>query len=96
MNLIALIFTVLKYVGFVAAVLGLVDVARRKDAVFPAVGKQTKTFWVVVLAVSALAFLLFGPVSLLGLPAAVATIVYFVDVKPAVSEASGGGSSGGW
>ena len=94
MTVIALIFTVLKYAGFVAAVIGLVDAVRRKDDVFPAVGKQTKKFWVAVLAVSAVAFLLFGPVSLLGLPAAVATIVYFVDVKPAVSESSGG--SGGW
>ena len=96
MPLISLLLLLIQLVALVAGVVALVDAARRKAAVFPAAGKQTKNLWIAILAAGVLLLLVFGPISLLGLPAIVATIVYFVDVKPAVSETSGGGPYGGW
>jgi hypothetical protein len=63
-----------------------VDAVFRRPAAFPAVGKQTKTFWLVVLGFAVVVFFL--PVPLMGqmlsLIGLVAAIVYMVDVRPRV------------
>ncbi len=69
-------------------VFALVDALSRPESAFPAVGKQTKTFWTIVLVLAAVSSLL-GFLSLIGL---VAAIVYLVDVRPAVKDVPRGGS----
>ncbi|WP_268535531.1 DUF2516 family protein [Cellulomonas sp. CW35] len=91
---------------FVLCVWALVDLLRRPASAFPAAGKRTKNFWLVIVGVATfLAFLAMPPLQLmpfLGLLSAVAAIVYLVDVKPAVAPYSrrrpGGPtrSTGGW
>ena len=76
---LSLLLLVFKVVVFIDAVF------RRGDA-FEAVGKQTKTFWLVVLGFAVV--IGFLPVPLLGqmlnLVGLVAAIVYLVDVRPRV------------
>ncbi|UJP41488.1 DUF2516 family protein [Cellulomonas palmilytica] len=92
---------------FVLCVWALVDLLRRPASAFPAAGKRTKNFWLLIVgAATFLAFLGMPPLQIMpmfvGLLCAVAAIVYLVDVKPAVAPYSrrrGGGptrSTGGW
>jgi hypothetical protein len=67
----------------------LVDAAVRPERVWRGAVQQSKTFWLVLLAVS----VLLGGLGLLGIAALVATIVYLVDVRPRLLEAKGGGRS---
>ena len=70
----------------------LVDAALRPTAAFPAAGKLTKPAWVAILALCVgLCLLGVGLLGLLGGAVAVATILYLVDVRPAVREVGGGG-----
>ena len=78
-------------------VVAVVDAARRPAAAFTAAGKRTKNFWLAVTGVAtAVAFVGLPPPLGLGLfgflviVAAVAGIVYLVDVRPAVSSYGGG------
>lgn len=88
---------VVGFVLFVFKAFLFVDaVSRRKDA-FPAADKQTKTFWLIILGIAIIVDWLFG-FDLLGiLPVVglIATIVYMVDVRPAVKQISGGGRNRG-
>lgn len=82
-------------------VVALVDAARRPPQAFTSAGKRTKNFWLAILAVATLlAIVGIGGVLFLAILAAVASIVYLVDVKPAVTPYSGGGGQqnrgGGW
>ena len=73
----------------------LLDAATRPAAAFVAAGKQTKTIWLAILGVCfALTLLGAGIFGLLGFVVAVATIVYLVDVRPAVRELRNGGPWG--
>jgi hypothetical protein len=75
----------------VLVIAALVDCAIRHDGAFVAAGKQTKSLWILILAVGlVLSFL--GFFSLVGV---IASIVYFVDVRPAVRGIGGGGRGGG-
>jgi hypothetical protein len=71
--------------------------AQRSDA-FPAAGKLSKPAWLGINAgaflLALLAFLspLGGPPSLFAIIAITASLVYIVDVRPAVHEVSGGSS----
>ncbi|WP_328299523.1 DUF2516 family protein [Streptomyces sp. NBC_00435] len=90
---------VLPLLGF--AMLGLAVVAfvmalvAREDA-YRAADKQTKTFWLVILGVTVLVDFFLGML-FLEIAGLVATIVFFVDVRPALKQVSGGGGrrSGG-
>jgi hypothetical protein len=68
----------------------LVDCAIRRGDAFNAAGKQTKPFWVIILAVPLVldyffARSVFSFIAILGL---VATTTYVVDVRPAVRAAT--------
>jgi hypothetical protein len=69
-------------------VYALVDAAIRPAAAYVAAGKLTKPAWVAILAVSLVIGQALGLISPIGLAAVVATIVYFVDVRPAVRALS--------
>jgi hypothetical protein len=67
----------------------------REDA-YRAADKKTKPFWMVILGV-AVAVNLFVPMLFLSIAGLIASIVFFVDVRPALQQVSGGGGrrSGG-
>ena len=110
---------VIQYVLFFAfylVILGLsawalIDLLRRPAPAFVSAGKRTKQFWLWILVAAtaiSLAALIGVPlplIQLLVLLCAVASIVYLVDVKPALGPSRGGRggrggprrpSSGGW
>lgn len=73
------------------AVLGLqvftlVDAAVRPAAAYVAANRWTKTGWVTVLALSLVIGQAVSSFSFFGLAALIATIVYFVDVRPALQR----------
>jgi hypothetical protein len=62
-----------------------VDAISHRPEVFEAAGKQTKTMWLVLLGIALAAhMLIWHPIHLLNLIGAVASIVYLVDVRPAL------------
>ncbi|MFD6417606.1 DUF2516 family protein [Streptomyces sp. NPDC060194] len=65
-------------------------VIRREDA-FRAADKQTKPMWLIFLGLSFLVSLIFPLLSFLPIIGLIASIVYVVDVRPAVRAISGGG-----
>ena len=65
----------------------LFHLVRTPSAAFPAASKQSKQFWGFLLGAALIARLTFAsPLDLFGVIAAVAAIVYLVDVKPAVTD----------
>jgi len=68
----------------------IVDAAIRRSDAFVAAGKASKPIWLVITGVATAALFFFGVVSLLGIPAVVALLVYLVDVRPAVRAVTGG------
>jgi hypothetical protein len=73
-------FIVLFLALLAVKVFALVDAVTRAERKYVLAGKQTKQFWLVVLAL-AVASSFLGFLSILGL---VAALVYLVDVRPAV------------
>jgi hypothetical protein len=107
-----LLFLVLYVAIFLLCAWALVDCLLRPTRAFPAAGKRTKTFWLLITAIAAavsfVALPLGGGSSFFGFLAfigVVGAIVYLVDVRPAVAPYSrrrgrggrgGGPSRGGW
>jgi hypothetical protein len=77
------------------AVFGLVDALRHRPDAFTAAGKRTKNFWLAVLGVAvALSFYsLLSPFSMVWIVAVVGAGVYLADVRPALRQITGRGSS---
>ena len=71
----------------------LVDAAIRREDGYRATSKQTKPFWLIVLAIAFAVNLIFPILSFLPVIGLVATIVYMVDVRPALRALPGGGRS---
>jgi O-antigen/teichoic acid export membrane protein len=68
------------------------DAAFRREDAYRAADKQKKSFWLIVLGLAvAVSFLGILFLQIFGL---IATIVYMVDVRPAVRQIGGGGR--GW
>ncbi|MCA0145953.1 DUF2516 family protein [Blastococcus sp. LR1] len=61
-----------------------VDALTRPADAFVATGKLTKPAWLGIILLAGLFLFVFGLVSILGLPAVIASVVYLVDVRPAV------------
>ena len=87
-GLMWLLFTAMLVLAVVALAMA---VLYREDA-YRAADKQNKGFWLIILGI-AVAVNLFVPMLFLQLAGLVATIVFFVDVRPALRQVSGGG---GW
>jgi hypothetical protein len=63
---------------------------RRKDA-YVAADKKTKPFWLIILGLAAAVNFFMGIFQFLPIIGLIATIVYVVDVRPALRQVSGGG-----
>ena len=80
-NVISLVYLALTVVKLWA----LVDAITRPAAAFPAADKQTKAFWIWLLAAFFVAHVLFQSVfGILSLIGTIAAFVYLLDVKPAL------------
>ncbi len=92
-------FEALSIAAFVVEAWAFGDAIRRPTAAFPAVGKQTKPIWLIILGVAAVIGL--GSVvyrvpmiSILPIIAFVAAAVYLADVRPKVRNFRRGTNSG--
>ncbi|WP_405654618.1 DUF2516 family protein [Streptomyces sp. NBC_00019] len=81
----------LAMLGF--AVVAFVMAALFRDDAYRAASKNNKGFWLIILGV-AVAVNLLVPMLFLQLAGLVASIVFFVDVRPALRQVSGGGGRG--
>jgi uncharacterized membrane protein len=81
--------------ALVLSVFGLVDALRHRPEAFAAAGKASKTIWLAVLGVAvALSFYsVLSPFSLPWILAVVGAGVYAADVRPALRQITGRGSS---
>jgi hypothetical protein len=71
----------------------VVDCVTRPATAFEAAGKLTKPAWLGITGGATLIGLIFFyPLSIFALAAIVASIVYLVDVRPAIREIQGGGN----
>jgi Protein of unknown function (DUF2516) len=88
------LFALVFFAILVVKVWALIDAIIRPAQSYVATSKQTKVFWVVILVLAAV----IPGIGILGLAGLIAAIVYLVDVRPALRDASGGRgrSSGGW
>ncbi|MFB7917952.1 DUF2516 family protein [Streptomyces sp. NPDC056061] len=78
----------------VLAVAALVMAAMAREDAYRAADKQQKSFWLIILGI-AVAVNLFVPMLFLQLAGLVASIVFLVDVRPALRAVSGGGGRRG-
>jgi 4-amino-4-deoxy-L-arabinose transferase-like glycosyltransferase len=75
------------------AVAALVMAAMAREDAYRAADKQNKMFWLIILGVT-VAVNLLVPMLFLQIAGLIATIVFFVDVRPALRQVSGGGRGG--
>ncbi|WP_330331726.1 DUF2516 family protein [Streptomyces sp. NBC_00536] len=86
------VLPLLGYAMLLLAVAAFVFALLAREDAYRAAGKQTKTFWMVLLGVAVLVDFFLGSAMLfLQIAGLVATIVFFVDVRPALKQVSGGG-----
>ena len=92
-NLIELVISVGLFAMMVWA---LLDCVRARADAFPAAGKRTKQFWLLITAgATLLGFISIGrPLSIFNIIAVVGAAVYLADVRPAVRGVLGRGDSG--
>jgi hypothetical protein len=84
-------FMSLLFLGMlVLAVVALVMAAMARDDAYRAADKQNKMFWMIMLGVT-VAVNLMVPILFLQIAGLIATIVFFVDVRPALKQVLGGG-----
>ncbi|WP_030718428.1 DUF2516 family protein [Streptomyces sp. NRRL F-2580] len=81
------------YAMLLLAVAAFVIALLAREDAYRAADKQTKTFWLVILGVTVLVDAFLGML-FLQIAGLVATIVFFVDVRPALKQVSGGGRGG--
>lgn len=85
-GLVLLVLTV----GFIVVkVWAVADCATRPRDAFPAAGKRTQGFWLLLTGLSALTALVTSPIGIFGLVGLVIALVYLLDVRPKVAEAAG-------
>jgi hypothetical protein len=89
MHLASSLIDVILIVALIIQVFALIDALTHPAAAYLAAGKLTKQAWVAILAVAMVVVLLSGWFGALGLAAIIATIVYFVDVRPALRRVRG-------
>ena len=69
----------------------LIDAAVRREDAYRAADKKTKPFWLIILGLAFVVSLIFNILSFLPIIGLIATIVYMVDVRPALRSLPGGG-----
>ncbi len=77
-------------------IFAFVDALRHRSDAYPAAGKRTKPFWLVITGIClAVGFVtVFNVIgSILGIVAFVGSAVYLADVRPALRQVTGRGSS---
>ncbi|PCG83444.1 hypothetical protein CIB93_24750 [Streptomyces sp. WZ.A104] len=74
----------------VLAVVAFVFAATAREDAYRAADKKSKSFWLIILGV-AVAVNLLIPMLFLQIAGLIASIVFMVDVRPAIKEVSGGG-----
>ncbi|MFF3322229.1 DUF2516 family protein [Streptomyces sp. NPDC002889] len=84
------LWTILNLVFIGTSVTALIMAAMAREDAYRAADKKTKSFWLVILGVT-VAVNLFLSVLFLSIAGLIATIVFFVDVRPALRQVSGGG-----
>ena len=92
-----IILTVLTVAGFALEVIALVDATRHRKDAYTAAGKLTKNYWLLILGISVAVGVISlpdGVLNFLFLLPVVAASVYLVDVRPALRQVQGRGSSG--
>jgi hypothetical protein len=96
------LFVALSLAAFVVEAVAFIDAIIRPAQAYTAVGKQTKTIWMLILGVALVLGLAaaagygIGITNFLAVAAFVAAAIYMVDVRPKVKEfRRGGGSSSG-
>ncbi|WP_326689468.1 MULTISPECIES: DUF2516 family protein [unclassified Streptomyces] len=75
------------------AVFAFVDGAIRREDAYRAADKQNKQFWLIILGIAVVVNLVV-PMVLLQIIGLIASIVYIVDVRPALKQVAGGGRGG--
>ena len=91
-TVIPTIALLLSFAAFALGAFTFVDALIRPASAFVAAGKLTKPIWASITGVSAFVLFpfFFGVLSFFDIPALVASLVYLVDVRPAVRGMSGG------
>jgi Protein of unknown function (DUF2516) len=74
-------------------IFALVDSLRYTNNHYVSAGKRSRTLWLVLTALSLAFHLITGVLSLLNIAGTVASIVYLVDVRPALQQVSGKGGN---
>lgn len=80
----------LYYGALLLHVAAFVDATIRPNAGYVATERLTKPAWMGITLLAGVVTFFSGPISFLGIPALVASIVYFVDVRPALRGTSQG------
>jgi predicted CDP-diglyceride synthetase/phosphatidate cytidylyltransferase len=94
----SIVLLVLGVLALGAEIFAFVDALRAPERAYPAAGKRTKAFWLVLLGIA----LAVGVVTvsnvlnLFGLLAFVGAAVYLADVRPALRQVLGRGGGRGW
>ncbi|WP_326592632.1 DUF2516 family protein [Streptomyces brevispora] len=89
-SFLGLIYTAM----LVLAVVALIMAAVAREDAYRAADKQTKTFWLIILGITVVVNL-WVPIIFVQIAGLVATIVFFVDVRPALKAITGGGNRRG-
>ena len=79
-----LVYLILTWGALALTGWAFIDALIRPAAGYVAAGKLTKPGWAAITGIAIAVVYFFGPMSFLGLPAIIASIVYLVDVRPAV------------
>ncbi|MGH3311618.1 MAG: DUF2516 family protein [Streptomyces sp.] len=80
---------VLSLVLLLMAVFAFIDGALRRTDAYTAADKKTKPFWLIILGLT-IAVNIY-PILFLQIAGLIATIVYIVDVRPALKQVTGNG-----
>ena len=79
-----LLLLVLTYGALALGAWAFIDALVRPATGYVAAGKLTKPGWLAITGLAIVVVYFFGLMSFFGLPAIIASIVYLVDVRPAV------------
>ncbi|MEZ5115981.1 MAG: DUF2516 family protein [Candidatus Nanopelagicales bacterium] len=81
-----LVMTALWVLFLLLKVWAFVDCARRRSDAFPAVGRQSKTLWLVLTGIAALTAVVLSPLGLVGIAGLVVSLVYLFDIRPRIVD----------